>query len=189
MEDPPGIHAAAPSEVGAGQSAEADQKTVREPGWFIARGIVAVGGGSWDGGLYGVELDLWPIRFFGIGFELVRGGTTGVSFEHTPDHDSFQTERLRLSGRFDFRGGLAVVTLAGGTARSTRYGIRCPSDNCEDSGEGFVSNVASDIGPSGAIEGGVYLRSDALHMGLVIRGDFTEHVSALTLGPALGVEF
>ena len=113
------------------------------------------------------------IRFSAIGLELVRGGTTGVSFEHTPDHDSFQTERLRLSGRFDFRGGLAVVTLAGGTAdrRAMASDVRPTTARTPAR---VSSNVASDIRPSRCIARGSSSQSTRFARRLVIRGDFTE---------------
>lgn len=194
-EEPPAIHAP-PTTTDAGSEVETEPKgPERGPGFFVARGVLALGGGSSGiGGLYGAEIDVWPIRYFGIGIEFVRGGTTGISFDDPAEHDSFQTERLRLSGRFAFRRGLAVLTLAGGTGRSTRYTTHCPRDlsNCDefpDEGLGPFSYGKSSIGPTGAIEGGIYLREDEAHVGLVVRVDVTEYSSTLTIGPAVGVEF
>jgi hypothetical protein len=194
VEDPPGIHAAPPGDVGAGQGEAAPKRTVTEPGWLFVRGVIAIGGGSRGiAGLYGAEADAWPIRFFGIGLEYVRGGTTGVSFERTSaDHDAFQTARLRLSGRFDlYAGGFALVTLAGGVAHSKRYNYGCSdgSDCNEYPFEGAYKRVEEITGPSGAMEVGVYHRMDGGHVGLVIRGDTSKFSSTFTLGPAFGVEF
>lgn len=195
VEDPPGIHAAPSGDVGAGQGeAAAPKKTVTEPGWLSIGGVIAIGGGTRGfAGLVGAELDFWPIRVLGIGAEYVRGGTTGVSFERTSaDHDSFQTARLRLSGRFDLHaGGFALVTLAGGVARSTRYSYGCSADSdCNEYPfEGGYKRVEATTGPSGAMEVGVYHRLDGGHVGVVIRGDVAKFSSTFTLGPVFGVEF
>ena len=190
---PPAIHAPGPSRDDAGSGPSKASGPERSPGLIYARGAIAIGAGSSGiAGLVGLEIDIWPIRWLGVGAEYVRGGSTGVRLGETPDHDDFQAGRFRLSGRLPFRAdGLFVLTLAGGVGRYTATTLRC-SDECQaNPGEGFPPTKTTKVGRplTGAIEAAIYERKDAFHAAVVARVDVVGHAGAFTIGPALGVEF
>jgi hypothetical protein len=190
---PPAIHAPDRSRDDAGAGASKASGPERSPGWIYARAPIALGGGSSGiAALVGLELDVWPIRWLGIGAEYVRGGSTGVRPGETPDHDDFQARRFRLSGRLPFRaGGLFVLTLAGGVGRYSASTYNCINECQTNPGEGYDSTKTVKIGRplTGAIEAAIYQRKDAFHAGVVARVDVVGHAGAFTVGPALGVEF
>jgi hypothetical protein len=79
----------------------------------------------------------------------------------------------------------------GGIGRHTERKISCTGDCARFPDEGFGPDTIVEAGTSasGALEAGVYLRRDQLHLGFVARGDITGPVYAVTLGPVLGLEF
>ena len=149
-------------------------------------------GSSGVAGIYGLELDVWPIAWLGVGVEFVRGGSTAVSLFEPVESDSFKTERIRISARTRLKSNLFfVATIAGGTARVRLNTVHCSDDCRRNPGEGYGPYNRSEFGSaaSGALELGMYTRSDGFHAGFVGRVDLAGPVILLTFGPVLGFGF